>query len=52
MGQIAPHLPQKKPKTGRPAKDHRQIINPILWVLQFRAPWGDLPERYGKGATV
>ena len=50
--QIAPFLPPQKPKTGRPAKDHRQILNGILWVLRTGAPWRDLPERYGKWTTV
>ena len=46
--QIAPHLPPEKPKTGRPAKEHRQVLNGILWILRTGAPWHDLPERYGK----
>jgi len=25
-------LPPQKPQTGRPAEDHRRIINGILWV--------------------
>lgn len=43
--QLQPLLPPQKPATGRPAKDHRTIINGILWVLRPRAPWRDLPER-------
>jgi len=50
--QIAPHLPPEKAKTGRPAKEHRQVLNGILWVLRTGAPWRDLPERYGKWTTV
>lgn len=50
--QIAPHLPPEKPKTGRPSKEHRQVLNGILWVLRTGAPWRDLPERYGKWTTV
>jgi transposase len=49
---IGPKLPAKKPKTGRPNTDHRQIVNGILWVLKSGAPWRDLPERYGKVGTV
>ena len=49
---LAPLLPAQKPPTGRPGKDHRTIINGILWVLRTGAPWRDLPERYGPWRTV
>jgi len=49
---LRPLLPAQNPKTGRPAKDHRMIINGILWVLRTGAPWRDLPERYGPWSTV
>lgn len=49
---IEKRLPPQKPKTGRPAKDHRTIVNGILWVLRTGAPWRDLPERYGSWSTV
>ena len=45
-------LPPQKPKTGRPALDHRPIVNGILWILRTGAPWRDLPERYGSWSTV
>ena len=45
-------LPAQKPQTGRPAIDHRQIVNGIIWILKSGAPWRDLPERYGKVGTV
>ena len=49
---LSPLLPAQKPPTGRPGKDHRTIINGILWVLRTGAPWRDLPERYGPWRTV
>lgn len=49
---IEPLLPPQKPKTGRPAQEHRMILNGILWILRTGAPWRDLPERYGKWTTV
>lgn len=49
---VEPLLPSRKPKTGRPNSDHRQIMNGIIWVLKSGAPWRDLPERYGKVGTV
>ena len=45
-------LPPQKPPIGRPAHDHRPIINGILWILRTGAPWRDLPERYGPWRTV
>ena len=50
--QLQPLLPPQKPTTGRPAKDHRTIINGILWGLRTGAPCRDLPERYGPWRTV
>jgi transposase len=49
---LQPLLPPQKPKTGRPAHDHRTIINGILWMLRTGAPGRDLPERYGPWRTV
>lgn len=49
---LEPLLPAQKPKTGRPSKDHRTVINGILWVLRTGAPWRDLPECYGVWASV
>lgn len=45
-------LPPQQPTTGRPAKDHRTVLNGILWVLRTGAPWRDLPERYGSWQTA
>jgi transposase len=50
--QLEPLLPPQKPRTGRPNKDHRTIINGILWILKTGAQWEDLPERYGSPKTV
>lgn len=49
---LEPLLPPQKAGTGRPAADHRRIVNGILWVLRTGAPWRDLPERYGSWSTV
>ncbi len=49
---LQPLLPPQNPKTGRPAVDHRRILNGILWILRTGAPWRDLPERYGPWRTV
>jgi len=45
-------LPDNRGQRGRQWKDHRAILNAILWVLRTGAPWRDLPERYGPWQTV
>ena len=37
---------------GRRWRDHRQVINAILWKLRTGAPWRDMPERYGPWKTA
>jgi transposase len=37
---------------GRRWRDHRQVINAILWKLRTGAPWRGLPERYGPWKTA
>jgi transposase len=37
---------------GHPWKNHRTLLNGILWVLHTGAPWRDVPERYGPWQTV
>jgi transposase len=49
---LRPLLPPQKPATGRPANDHRPVLEGILWVLRTGAPWRDLPERFGSWKTV
>jgi transposase len=49
---LRPLLPPQKAWTGRPARDHRLILNGILWIDRTGAPWRDLPERYGPWQTV
>ncbi|WP_233601156.1 MULTISPECIES: IS5 family transposase [Micromonospora] len=47
---IAPLLPESGGARGR-WRDHRQVINGILWKLRTGAPWRDLPERFGPSKT-
>ena len=41
-----------KQKRGGKWNDHRLMFNGIMWILRTGAPWRDLPERYGKWASV
>jgi transposase len=49
---IRPLLPPQKPKTGRPALDHRDMVNAILYVQREGVPWRQLPPRFGSWSTV
>ena len=50
---IAPLLPPThSKKRGHPYKDHRPVVNGIVWVLRSGAPWEDMPERYGSYKTA
>ena len=48
--QIEPLLPEYG-KSGGQWRDHRTIINGILWKLRTGSPWRELPERYGSWQT-
>jgi len=43
---LRPLLPPQQARLGRPPKDHRPIINGLLWLNRTGAPWWDLPEQY------
>jgi len=50
--QLRPLLPPQKPQTGRPATDHRLIVEGMLWVVHTGSSWRELPERFGPWSTV
>ncbi len=37
---------------GRPWRNHRTMINAMMWILNAGSPWRDLPERYGPWMTA
>ena len=49
---LAPLLPPQRPRMGRPPKDHRLIVEAIVWLNRTGAPWRDLPSEYGPWETV
>lgn len=49
--QIEPLLPREGGKRGGRWRDHRTVVNGILWKLRTGSPWRDLPERYGPWQT-
>lgn len=48
--QIEPLIPTAK--TGRPPKEHRIMLNAMVWLARSGAGWEDLPERYGSWKSV
>ena len=49
---IEPHLPGQAGQWGGIAKDNRNFINAVFWILRTGAPWRDLPSSYGRWHTV
>ena len=45
---LMPLLPaQHSGRRGHPYKDHRTVLNGILWIVRTGSPWRDMPELYG-----
>jgi hypothetical protein len=50
---IKPLMPPQEPPTGRPRRDHRQVLAGMLWIFGTGASWRDLPEEeFGPWRTV
>jgi transposase len=49
---LEPVLPARTPRRSRPWKDHRTVVNGVLWRTRTGSPWRDLPESYGCWKTV
>ena len=47
-----PFVVSKGPKSGRPASDHRLILDGVFWIARTGAPWRDLPQDFGKWSSV
>jgi transposase len=49
---IEPLLPSTQGKQSRPFRDHRQVLNGIVYRLRTGCPWRDLPAEFGPWQTV
>ena len=49
---IEPLLPSSDGQRGRPFRDHRQVIEGIVYRLRTGIAWRDLPTVYGPWQTV
>jgi transposase len=49
---IEPLLPDRTPQRGGRWRDHRTMLEAMVWRFRTGAPWRDLPERFGPWQTV
>lgn len=47
-----PFVTARGPKRGRPASNHRLVLDGIFWIARTGAPWRDLPGEFGKWSSV
>lgn len=48
---IAPLIPKRTSRRGRPRNENRKTLNGILYVLKTGCAWADLPAEYGSDTT-
>ncbi len=44
---LEPHLPGREGGWGGIARDNRQFVNAVFWIIRTGAPWRNLPLDYG-----
>ena len=49
---LEPLLPDRTPQRGGQWRDHRQVVNGVLWRVRTGAPWRDMPAAYGPWETA
>jgi transposase len=49
---IEPLLPSSAGRPGRPFRDHRQVVEGIIYRYRAGIPWRDLPKEFGPYQTV
>ena len=49
---IEPLLPSSNGKRSRPFRDHRQVLEGIVFRYRVGCPWRDVPDRFGPWKTL
>lgn len=49
---IEPLLPPQRPARGRPMRDHRQVVEGVIYRYRCGIAWRDLPVSFGPWQTV
>ena len=49
---IEPLMPSSEGQRGRPFRDHRQVIEGIVYRLRTGLAWRDLPDSFGPWQTI
>jgi transposase len=49
---IEPLLPSTNGKRSRPFRDHRQVLNGIVFRYRTGCPWRDVPDQFGPWKTL
>ena len=49
---VEPLLPSSVGQRGRPFRDHRQVVEGIIYRFRSGIPWRDLPVSFGPWQTV
>jgi transposase len=47
-----PFIVATRGRGGRPASDHRRVLDAVFWIARTGSPWRDLPEEFGKWGSV
>lgn len=52
MDLIEPLLPPQRSGKGRPMRDHRQVVEGVIYRYRCGLAWRDLPKSFGPWQTV
>jgi transposase len=47
-----PFLRAVRAPQGRPASDHRRVLDGVFWIARTGSAWRDLPDEFGKWPSV